>query len=194
MPPAPAEVTYENGLLSVDSRNARLTDILTGIRAKTGIQFEGLPTGQDRVAGKFGPAPADEVLTSLLQGLHYDYVIIGMPENPSTVQKVILTPTAGASTVAANPGAQRADNANSDDDDSSDESPAEPSESAQPQAAQPTQPRIGNGPKTPEQLLEELRKMQQHAAEQNQQNQQPNQQQPTPPPNPPQNPPSQPPE
>src|SRR5215471_15820795 len=39
MPPSAPKVTYQNGLLSVESVNSRLIDILSGIRNKTGMQF-----------------------------------------------------------------------------------------------------------------------------------------------------------
>lgn len=167
--PTPPKITYQNGLLSVESVNSRLIDVLNGIRSKAGIQFEGMQAFPERVAGKFGPAPADQVLASLLQGTHLDYVIIGLPENPSLVQRVILTPNS-STTAAANPGApQPNQEANGEDDDNSDDS-AETTEQAQPeQAQQPAAaPRNPNGPKTPEQLLEELKQMQQRSQQQQQ--------------------------
>jgi len=180
MAPAPPKVTYQNGLLSVESTNARLGDIFNAIRAKAGIQFEGLPTGQekDRVAGKFGPAPADQVLTSLLQGSHFDYVIIGMPENPSLVQRVILTPNPGSGAVAAAPGTQPVQHAEGDEDDdsgddSSAESPDQAQGSQQPPPAQGAQHPAG--PKNAEELLNELKRMQQQAQQNQQQQQQQNQ-------------------
>jgi hypothetical protein len=176
MAPSPAKVSYQNGLLSVESTNARLLDILNAVRAKTGIQFEGLPSGQerDRVAGKFGPAPADQVLTSLLQGSHFDYVIMGTPDNPSQVQRVILTPNGGSGAVAASSGPQPAQQAQGDDEDDSSDDSAESTE--QPQGAQ-QQPAQGaqapnRGPKSAEQLLNELKRMQQQAQQSQQQQQQ----------------------
>src|SRR5215467_3227618 len=100
MPPSAPKVIFQNGLLSVESVNSRLVDIMNGIRNKTGTQFEGLQASQERVAGKFGPAPPDEVLRSLLQGSKYDYVIIGMPDRPEMVQRVILTPSGSAPAIA----------------------------------------------------------------------------------------------
>lgn len=180
MAPTAPRITYQNGLLSVESMNARLIDILNGIRSKAGIQFEGLQQSPDRVAGKFGPAPPGEVLTNLLQGSRYDYVIIGTPENPALVQRVILTPTAGAAAAAGNSpaGVEAAQQANGDEDDSSDDDSSAADETAQPQQQQPLpgQPVGENGAKTPEQLLEELKRMQQQSLQQNQQN--PNQQNP----------------
>lgn len=175
MAPAPPKVIYENGLLSVESVNARLSDILVAIRAKAGIQFEGATAGTDRVAGKFGPASAGEVLTSLLEGSRFDYVIIGTPDNPSQVQKVMLSLHSGSSPVAgaANPGAKPVPQANSDEDDDSDDSaesqPAQvPQQGAQ---AQPGQPRSTSTPST-EQLVEELKRMQRNQQGRQQQNQQ----------------------
>src|SRR5439155_6254961 len=96
MPPVPAKVTYQNGLLMVQAPNSTLSDIFNGIRARASIQFEGAQGASDRVAANFGPAPADQVLAALLRGSRFDYVIIGAPGNPETVQRVILTPRAGA--------------------------------------------------------------------------------------------------
>src|SRR2546423_573127 len=59
-PPAPPRIAYQNGLLTVDSTNARLGDILNAIRTQTGVQFEGLQSANDRVAFRMGPAPVDE--------------------------------------------------------------------------------------------------------------------------------------
>lgn len=177
MAPTPAKIVYQNGLLSVESVNARLIDILNGIKSKTGIQFEGIQSTGDRVAGKFGPAPADEVLTSLLEGSRFDYVIIGMPDQPSMVQRVILSPSSAAGALANAPGAASAQQ-NSDDEDDSEEASTDNS-AAQQQGQQPGQARGVSGPKTAEQLLDELKQLQRSQV-QNQQNQenQPNQSQP----------------
>jgi hypothetical protein len=178
MAPAAPKITYQNGLLSVESVNGRLIDILNGIRTKAGIQFEGLQTTQDRVAGKFGPARADQVLTSLLQGSRFDYVIIGMPENPALVQRVILSPSSSAAAAGSTPGAQPVQQPSGDEEENAGDDPAEAPEQVQApeQMQQPAQiqPRGATTPKTTEQLLEELKRMQQqNQPQQNQQNQQP---------------------
>jgi len=173
MPPTPARIIYQNGLLSVESTNARLTDVLNGIRNKTGIQFEGMQPGQDRVAGKFGPAPADEILVSILRGSRFDYVIIGSPENPGVVQRVILTPSGSAGAVAAAPGVQPAPVNNGEDEESAEEIQGEPQEQVrnpqQPQpAVLPRQPANPAAPRTQEQMMEELKAMQQQQQNQDQ--------------------------
>ena len=169
MPPSAPIITYQDGLLSVESTNSKLSDILNGIRARTGIQFEGAGAASDRVAGKFGPAPANEVLTSLFQGSRFDYVIVGSAENPDAVQRVILTPTGGALAGAAvTQPATAAQQQPSGDEDEAEETPVEPQPAPVPQQTGQVSPPV-TGPKTTEQMLEELKQMQAKNA-----NQQPN--------------------
>jgi hypothetical protein len=186
MPPSAPKITYQDGLLSVESTNSRLSDILNGIRSRTGIQFEGIQSAQDRVAGKFGPGPANEVLTSLLQGSRFDYVIIGALENPDIVQRVILTPNAASGgAVAGSMPAQPAIAAQqaSGEEDESEETPVEtqPQPVPVPQASQVIQP-PPTGPRTAEQLVEEMKQKQLQSAGQQDPNQaNPNQPNPMPP-------------
>ncbi|PYP86321.1 MAG: hypothetical protein DMG65_19185, partial [Candidatus Angelobacter sp. Gp1-AA117] len=90
-------------MLTVQAPNSTLGDIFNGIRSRAGIQFEGGQGAGDRVALTIGPAPADEVLRALLTGSRFDYVIMGDPNDPDLVQRVILTPRTGgpAGAVAA---------------------------------------------------------------------------------------------
>lgn len=176
MPPGAPKIVFQDGLLTVESINSRLSDILNAIHNKAGIQFEGLQSGSDRVAGKFGPARCGEVITSLLSGSRYDYVIVGVPENPALVQRVILNPSASAGTGAGatpSPVGNQQANANEDDENGAEEAEPQPEQvqAPQPQQLQPaaSNPNANNQPKTTEQLLEELKRIQQ----QNQQRQPP---------------------
>lgn len=174
MPPSAPKISYQDGLLSVESTNSRLSDILNGIRARTGIQFEGMQANQDRVAGKFGPAPANEVLTSLFQGSRFDYVIISMPDNPAIVQRVLISPNAAGGTTAGSPVTQPvAQQQPSGDEDESEETPAEAQQTPAPQPIQQIQPPPGG--RTPEQMVEEMKRN-----SQNDQNPNPNQMPPAP--------------
>lgn len=161
MPPSAPTITYQDGLLSVESTNSKLSDILSGIRARTGIQFEGAGAASDRVAGKFGPAPANEVLTSLFQGSRFDYVIVGSAENPDAVQRVILTPTGGPATATgtAQPATAAQQQPSGDEDEAAEETPVETQPAPVPQQTGQVSP-PPTGPKTTEQLLEELKQMQ----------------------------------
>jgi hypothetical protein len=189
LPPVQPKILFQNGLLTVQAPNSTLSDILNGIRTKAGIQFEGAQGAVERVAANFGPAPANEVLTDLLRGSRFDYVILGANDGTDFVQKVILTPRAGtnapAPVVAAAPGQPQpqpkppdAPSEGEEDNSGNDEQANAPAEVVQPQPqpqpqAQPAEQQPSDQPKTTEQLLQELKQMQQQ--QQLQQGQQPNQ-------------------
>lgn len=182
MPPVPPQVSFRNGMLTVQAINSTMSSLLQAIRSKTGIQFEGGENSPDRVAISAGPAPEGEVLSTIFTGSNFDYVVIGRQDSPGIVQKVILTPhRGGPGAVLANgqPPApqpqgepQAADDQTNPDDqanadtDQPQDTPEEPPQ-VQPTPEPEAQPQ-GN-PKTPEQLLQELKEMQQQ-----QQNQTPN--------------------
>ena len=107
LPSVPPRVSFQQGQLTVIAENSTLGDIFGAIRSATGIKIEtqGGPSG-DRVAAKIGPAPAKEVLLSLLQGSRYDYVMLGSVADPEQVERVILTPKSAGGTQMASAPAQ----------------------------------------------------------------------------------------
>jgi len=155
MPPAPPQVTYQNGLLTIVADNSTLSDILHAVAARTGATIDVPPnlTGQ-RVAARLGPGAPRDVMADLLSGL--DYIVVGASNDPEAIRSIIVSPSdTSGSEPSGTPAA---------------EAPPEPSESADPeQAAQPAAqaPPPGEGgakapaqPKSPGELLEELRKLQ----------------------------------
>jgi hypothetical protein len=91
LPAQAPRVTYQNGLLTVDSQNSTLGDILTAIRRQTGAELELPPgIGSERVAAHLS-GPARDVITSLLDGSSVGYIILGSADNPGEVRKVILS-------------------------------------------------------------------------------------------------------
>jgi len=84
-------VVFADGKLSVVAKNSTLGDILRAIAAKTGASIDIPESASERVVSQLGPAPAREVLTSLLNGSHYNYVMVGTETNPNAVAHVILT-------------------------------------------------------------------------------------------------------
>ena len=90
-PAAAPLVTYIDGKLSVSAKNSTLGDILRAISAKTGASID-IPEGaNERVVSQLGPAPARDVMTALLNGSHFNYVMVGTETNPNAVAHVILT-------------------------------------------------------------------------------------------------------
>jgi hypothetical protein len=168
-----------------------LADVLREIRKQIGAEFDVPSNATERVVADIGPGPARDVLTALLNGTHFNYVIVGSLTDSTAVQNVLLTPkTTGPETASAAPPtrpgmpqrmlrgavppAQAADTSDDNSSDSADDPPDQAdAQEEQPQAQQPDQPnQAQQTPKTPEQLLQELQRQQQ------QQQQQPSGQQP----------------
>jgi hypothetical protein len=166
-PPTAPQVTYRNNLLTVQASNSTLAALLTAIRNKTGIQFEGLDSGaSERVAISMGPAPEGEVLAAILGGSKFDYVVVERQDSPGTVQRVLLSSRAGSAAAAsgATPTVSPALSTEGDDDDSPDEGEPPQDTPARPPVTQVQPQQLPVQPpqtKTPEQLLEELKRMQQ---------------------------------
>ncbi len=109
-PPAPAPVVlppeqtpahapviaWDGQLLTVDAENSSLSDVLLGIRSRTAASIE-MPasTSRERIAVHLGPAPIREVLSSLLYGTNFNYVIQSAEDDDGAVGKVILTAREG---------------------------------------------------------------------------------------------------
>jgi hypothetical protein len=163
-------VTYQDGQLTIVAPNSTLADILRAVRKLTGAEMDIPPNANERVVTNLGPGPAPGVVAELLNGSHFNYVLLGAPSDAKTLTRVVLvakgpetTPpaegvVAGATPpqlglVKAAPDAQDADAAD-DADDSADQSAAET-------APEPQQPPAGdNAVKTPQQLLQEMQQRQ----------------------------------
>ena len=104
LPPVPAwlmnepavkpHVTFTNGQLTIDAPNSTLSDVLSGVHQATGATLDG-PTPTERVAIRLGPGSPGEVITALLEGTAYDYIILGETGHPNVISRIVLNP-AGA--------------------------------------------------------------------------------------------------
>jgi len=218
IPPTPAKVSYQGGLLTISAQNSTLGEILRDVRKLTGASID-VPPGSavtsERVIAHLGPGAPRDVLAGLFNGTQFNYVMLGSSSDPTAVSSVVLTlktSAAGETQTAANvyqnnPGPMppnrfpqpQAFNQQlivpqpgngqpgvgqppTEGDDSKDEEQdnAEDSADDQAQPGQPGQPDVnGNvqdqqvqqqvqqdpnqpnaGPKTPEQILEMLRRQQ----------------------------------
>jgi hypothetical protein len=186
MPATPPQVSYKNGALTIVAQNSTLGDILRAVHAETGATMDipGDPT--ERVVSTFGPGPPREVLAKLLNGTHFNYVMLGSATNANALERVVLSPKPPPLPEQAqnqrngtqpspfspriregfgmNPQQQMSDDEadDSDSDAQSDQDYSQPeSQSSQPDS----RPVI----KTPQQLLEELQRQQQELQRQEQQ-------------------------
>ncbi len=98
LPAVPPKLTYQNGLLTIVAQNSTLGDILRDVHTHTGAAIDLPNAASERVVGQFGPGSPRDVLATLLNGSHFNYVMVGTPSNPNAVAQVILTPRTGGET------------------------------------------------------------------------------------------------
>jgi len=92
-PRTPLEVTFRNGSLSIVANKATLSEVLFAVQQRTGADIS-IPAGaeQEHVVAELGPGPAPEVLARLLNGSNFNFLILSAPDNPSHVERVVLSP------------------------------------------------------------------------------------------------------
>jgi len=102
LPAAPPQVNYQDGRLTIVAQNSTLGDILREVRKRTGASIDVPASATERVVARLGPAPARDVLATLLNGSSFNYVMVGSVADPAVLSSVVLTtkPAAGAQTVA----------------------------------------------------------------------------------------------
>lgn len=179
LPAVAPTVTYRGGQLTIIAQNSTLFDILTAVRKATGAVVDAPPASAgERVATHLGPGRPRDVLAALLNGSHFDYILLGSPQDPGGVRRLILSPRSGGGAAAAGapgsppgtifsrPAVRPVPPGTSEEEGASPEESVEPAEEVapEPQAVPPQQQEI----KTPQQLQEELR---QHEEQQRQQQQ-----------------------
>src|SRR5207248_3226970 len=89
-PSSPAEVNFQAGKLTIVARNSTMSDVLNAVKQKTGAAVEMPAVSSERVVGQFGPGAPRDVMAQLLNGSHYDYVLLGSPADPGALKKVVL--------------------------------------------------------------------------------------------------------
>ena len=191
MAPLPPRVTYEKGQLGIVAINSTLGDILRAVRKQTGADID-VPDAKERVVTHLGPGPAQEVIAELLNGSRYNYVLLGSPQDPGVLTKVVLVARAGPDKPNSNPAAPQvagvaqgtatpeqpqADLADANEPDASatdentdegtGEVASEPEQQQPP--GQPDQPAV----KTPQELLQEMQQRQLQLQQQQQAGQPP---------------------
>jgi hypothetical protein len=101
VPAVPPQVTYQGGRLTIVAHNSTLGDILRAVHKQTGADLEVPSNANERVVADLGPGPARDVLADLLNGSHFNYVMVGSPTDPTQVQRVVLTSKMGPDNTAA---------------------------------------------------------------------------------------------
>jgi hypothetical protein len=137
----PATVTWDSQGLRIDAANSSLAQILQDVSTATGTKVEGFDADQ-RVFGAYGPGPARDVLSQLLHGSGYNFVMIGEQGQGTPRQLVLSSPHAGTVTKDVKPSPAVSSEEESDTEE-------------QPQPSQPPiRPGIipGGPPRSPQQM------------------------------------------
>jgi hypothetical protein len=143
----PASVDWNGRVLRISATNSSLQQILSDISTATGVKVEGAATDQ-RIYGSYGPAPARDVLSELLDGSGYNVLMVG-DQGEGTPRTLVLTTKVNgpAPNTAANSLARQG----ADDDAEEPEQPEQPDPNfRRPPGLQPGQNR------PPQQIMQEL--------------------------------------
>jgi hypothetical protein len=90
--PAGSIITlYQNGLLTIEAQNGDLGDVLRAVSNETGAVIDMPPGTSERVIGVFGPGRPRDVLVSLLNGSHFNYVMQASAADPNGLARVTLS-------------------------------------------------------------------------------------------------------
>jgi hypothetical protein len=91
-PPPPLVVSFKSGLLKVNANRASLSQVLFAIHERTGAEIA-IPAGaeQEQVVADLGPAAAPDVLTHLLNGSKFNFLILSSATDPAILDRVILS-------------------------------------------------------------------------------------------------------
>jgi hypothetical protein len=96
-PPAPrVQVSFANGKLRIWANKATLAEVLAEVHHRTGAEVTFPPgAGQEPIVADLGPAPAREVLASLLNGSPFNFVMVGSDRDATQLRGIFLTARQG---------------------------------------------------------------------------------------------------
>jgi hypothetical protein len=79
-------------MLTITANKASLSEVLFAVHQHTGAEIA-IPAGaeQEQVVAQIGPASAPEVLSHLLNGSRFNFLILSSASNPATLERVILS-------------------------------------------------------------------------------------------------------
>lgn len=162
--PKAASVTWDSSGLKIDASNSSLRQILSDVATTTGMKVEGL-NNDERVYGDYGPGSASDVLSDLLKGTGYNFLLMGQ-QAPGTPLEVVLSARSAAPPASAQPPASMQNDVDEDNSDTEIDDRLQ-GPSIRPGFAP------GGPPRTPQQVMEEMQQRQQQMQQQIQQQQLP---------------------
>ena len=100
-PPKPkVTVAFQQGMLTIHSDRASLSEVLNEIHQQTGAEIDLPPgAGQEPVFLDIGPASPRDALNALLDGSSYNFVLVGSSSNPNALERILLSSKDGSTGV-----------------------------------------------------------------------------------------------
>jgi hypothetical protein len=102
-PPKKVDISLTDGKLSVRAAKATLAEILNELHVQTGAEIV-VPPGadQEQVAVALGPGSPREVISRMLDGSRYNFIIVGTDSDANQVERLGLSPKTGGGVTAQN--------------------------------------------------------------------------------------------
>ena len=97
LPPAPrVAVHFKDGQLTIEADKATLADVLYQVHMSTGADIA-IPAGAERetVIVNAGPGPATQVMAEVLNGSHFNFVVVGSEQDQNVLRSIMLTAKTG---------------------------------------------------------------------------------------------------
>lgn len=162
--PADASVVWDSHGLLIQASNSSLDQILKEVALKTGATVDGMGA-DERIFGTYGPGPARDVLTELLDGSGYNILLVG-DLGQGTPRRIVLS----GRPVASPPG--NANSTTSNNDAENDQENEQPEMNPGGQMPPPPQPGDSGVPAVPVRTQQQLLQERQQQIQQMQQQQQ----------------------
>ncbi|MFP5276088.1 MAG: hypothetical protein ACLGPM_03150 [Acidobacteriota bacterium] len=154
--PNPAQITWDAHGLKIVADNSSLDEVLHEVAVDIGAQVTGL-THDERIFGTYGPGPARDVLSRLLDGSGYNVLMVGDHGNGAPRQIELTSSGSGGSSP------QTATPANSTQPAGQNGAQDGYGQQQEPPRPMPLRNPFGNAgpPRTPQQVLQEMQQRQQ---------------------------------
>lgn len=170
-PAQAARISLSGGQLSVEANNSSLSQILQNLSSTSGMTVDGMDKDQ-RVFGVYGPGNPRDILSELLDGAGYNFLMVGTTDT-GTPRAVVLTARSNA---PLTPATSSAPSSQPEEEDEPVVNNYPPEQATPPPRPPMTPGQDSNGqpnqPRSPQEIIQELQRMRQQQQQQ-QQNQQP---------------------
>jgi len=85
-------VTYDSGQLTIKAHNVPLLEVLRRVCSEIGAEIDAPLGASEPIYVELGPGPARAVLSSLLTGSTFNYVLQASEQDPNALASLMLTP------------------------------------------------------------------------------------------------------